>query len=231
MSTARNLYQLQEVENTIATLEKERQQIEKNLSFNQKLNDAQTNLEEKQSQHTETRKKLREIELDLSGLSQKVEASEKELYSGKITSPKELANLQLDIDNINKQRRQHEEQTLVLMEETEQLNRQSAEYQQLIETLAAEWEQEKVTLNKKLEALDKNLATQQKNKLHLLSLIPKETAERYYRVKNQKGTAVVMVEQGVCHGCRISLPARTIRQAKSNRVVQCSSCGRLIYMP
>ena len=130
MSTASNLYQLQEIENSIANLEKERLHIEKSLSFNQELNNAQAELEEKQSRQSAILKEQRTTELDLAGLTQKVEESEKELYSGKIANPKELANLQLDIDNINKKRRGLEERALELMEEGEQLNRQSEDCQQ-----------------------------------------------------------------------------------------------------
>jgi predicted nucleic acid-binding Zn-ribbon protein len=52
----------------------------------------------------------------------------------------------------------------------------------------------------------------------------------YYRVKKQKGVAVAKIEQGICRSCRIQLPAREIQQARGNRLVQCSSCGRLLYM-
>ena len=39
------------------------------------------------------------------------------------------------------------------------------------------------------------------------------------------------VEQGICRGCRISLPTTDLQQARSGKLVQCSSCGRILFLP
>jgi hypothetical protein len=69
----------------------------------------------------------------------------------------------------------------------------------------------------------------QKQQLHLTK-IDHQAAEFYYELKKQRGQAVAKVEQGLCRGCRISLPTAELQRARSGNLVQCSSCGRLLFL-
>ena len=45
------------------------------------------------------------------------------------------------------------------------------------------------------------------------------------------GQAVVKVERGMCQGCRIGLPTRTVQLARTSAdPVQCPSCNRILYV-
>ena len=54
--------------------------------------------------------------------------------------------------------------------------------------------------------------------------------KKNHKLKKQKGTAVAKVEQGVCCGCRISLPSTELQRARSDSLVRCSSCGRILFL-
>ena len=57
-----------------------------------------------------------------------------------------------------------------------------------------------------------------------------QAIEVYQDLKKHKGTAVAKVEQGICHGCRISLPISELQQTRSGSLVRCSSCGRILFL-
>jgi predicted nucleic acid-binding Zn-ribbon protein len=50
-----------------------------------------------------------------------------------------------------------------------------------------------------------------------------------YNEARRKGRAVAKVEQGTCRGCGISLSTAQLQQAKGDRLVRCSSCGRVLF--
>ena len=64
----------------------------------------------------------------------------------------------------------------------------------------------------------------------LMSEVGSQALEVYEWTKTRKGQAVARVEQGTCQGCRISLPMNELQQARTGKLVQCSSCGRILYL-
>lgn len=62
------------------------------------------------------------------------------------------------------------------------------------------------------------------------SEVTPQTLELYEGVKSKKGQAVAKVEQGRCQGCRLNLPINEWQRARVGDVVQCSSCGRILYL-
>ena len=74
--------------------------------------------------------------------------------------------------------------------------------------------------------------TDLKQKRQLLSAeIDPQAMELYKGLKKQKGQVVARVEQGICCGCRISLPTTELQRARGDSLVQCSSCGRILFLP
>ena len=53
----------------------------------------------------------------------------------------------------------------------------------------------------------------------------------YDGLRENKGFAVARVEQGICRGCRISLPSSELQQVRGGNVIQCGSCNRILYLP
>jgi predicted nucleic acid-binding Zn-ribbon protein len=48
--------------------------------------------------------------------------------------------------------------------------------------------------------------------------------------KRKKGIAVAMIKNGICSGCRMSLPVATISEArKCDAIIICENCGRILY--
>ena len=77
----------------------------------------------------------------------------------------------------------------------------------------------------------KTILSELKHKRQLLSAkVDPQAVEFYNELKKQKGTAVAKIEQGICCGCRISLPANELQRTRGDSLVRCSSCGRILFL-
>jgi predicted nucleic acid-binding Zn-ribbon protein len=85
-----------------------------------------------------------------------------------------------------------------------------------IEKTIEELEAKKLILSSKIESLT--------NK------VDKESFEMYNRVLKAHADPVAMVENRVCSGCNMEVPAMDFEALKSgSQELRCQSCGRLLY--
>lgn len=231
MSVVRQLYELQEIEREVESLERQIAGVNSELKEHEALLRAQSELKEAQAKLEALKGKQRAAEWGLDDLTEKIVTAEKNLYSGRTASPKELVNKQIDIDNQKGKRSQLESKALEVMEQIELAEAAKTYAENELKRIETEKGTREIKLNEELNRLEPLLFYAKRRREELLYSIAPDAAQRYYMIKSQKGQAVAKIEQGTCCGCRISLPAREIQQARGNHLVACSSCGRLLYMP
>ena len=230
MSIAKQLYQLQEVELEIESNEQALAQLASQLGESQAVVRAQAKLKLKQQHLEELGRQQHSAEWEIEDLVNKLTPAEEKLYSGRIKDPKELTNLQHEVDGLRVRRNQLEDQALEVMDQVELSTASVATLSNELKTLEADWHSQQQQLSTDMEQLKTTLADL-KHKRQLLSAnIDPQTIEFYQGLRKQKGLAVAKVEQGVCQGCRISLPTTELQRARSDSLVQCSSCGRILFL-
>jgi len=99
-----------------------------------------------------------------------------------------------------------------------------------LKSTEADWQSQQKKLAGDKERLETKIAELKQKQQQLLAGIEPQLAELYYKLKQNKGKAVAKIEQGICRGCRISLPTAELQQARSGQLVQCSSCGRILFL-
>ena len=60
--------------------------------------------------------------------------------------------------------------------------------------------------------------------------IDSEALNTYERIRLTRGQAVVKVERGKCQGCHITVPTSQWQKAKAGELIQCTSCGKILYL-
>jgi len=231
MSVAKQLYQLQEVELEIESNEKALAQLASQLGESQAVVRAQAKLKLKQQHLEELGRQQHSAEWEIEDLVNKLTPAEEKLYSGRIKDPKELTNLQHEVDGLRVRRNQLEDQALEVMDQVELSTASVSTLRNELKTLETDWHSQQQQLSTDMEQLKTTLADL-KHKRQLLSAnIDPQAIEFYQGLRKQKGLAVAKVEQGVCQGCRISLPTTELQRARSDSLVQCSSCGRILFLP
>ncbi len=230
MSVAKQLYQLQEVDLELESSERALNQIASQLGESEAVVMTRNKLALERQHLEELERQQHSIEWEIDDITSKFTTAEKELYSGKIRNPKELTNLQHEIDGLKARRNQLEDKALEIMEQVEIVTRSAATIDRELKRLTAEWHSQQQKLSAELEQL-KTILSNLKHKRQLLTAgIDLLAVETYHELKKQKGTAVAKVEQGICCGCRISLPVTELQGVRSGSLVRCSSCGRILFL-
>jgi predicted nucleic acid-binding Zn-ribbon protein len=230
MGVAKQLYQLQELDLEIESNERALSQVVSQLGESQAVVRAQNQLQLEQQRLEELRHKQRSAEWEIDDLATKVAAAEETLFSGRIKNPKELTNLQHEVDALKAKRDQLEEKALGVMDQVEQSETSVAKINNQLETLKAEWQHQQQQLSDEMERLEAILSDLRQKWQLLSEEIEPPAVEFYQELRKEKGTAVARVEQGICRGCRISLPTTELQRARSGSLVQCSSCGRILFL-
>ena len=231
MGISKQLYQLQEVDLEIESNEQALRRLNSQLGENRALIEAQTKLTSEQRQLDELKHQQRSAEWEIDDLVTKITVTEEQLYSGRIKNPKELTNLQHEVDLLKAKRDQLENKALEIMDQVELAEVNVATTGNEFNKLEVEWHRQQQEISADIEALKSKLSDLgQKRQLQSAEIDPQAVVV-YDKLRKQKGQAVAKVEQGICRGCRISLPSSELQQARSGSLVHCSSCGRILFLP
>lgn len=231
MTTGRQLYQFQELDLAIDAEEKALKDRTAQLGESQALIDARDKLTAAQQRLDELKRKQRPTEWDVDDLASKIRAADEQLYSGRIRNPKELASLKQEVDAFKARRDKLETGLLELMDRVEATQKDIAAAAAEFKKVGAEWQSHQQKLAAEIETIKVKLADLRQKRQALAGEIDAKSLELYRHLKKGKGQAVVRVEQGICRGCRISLPSSDLQQARSGNLVHCSSCGRILFLP
>ncbi|MBN1692102.1 MAG: hypothetical protein JW845_00930 [Dehalococcoidales bacterium] len=230
MPVTKQLYELQEIDTEIEhahqTLDLKKGQVGKR----EELDAVQKKLAADEKVLEELQHKRREAESELDDTSSKIKAVEEQLYGGKINNPKELGNLQHEMNTLKGFSDEQETKALEAIESMEAAENALAAANEDFKKLEAEWQQQQKQLKSDIESLNKTIDELTENRKLLVSQIDTTAVDLYEKVRKQKKQAVARVEQGICRACRISLSASVLQKARGGQPVQCGTCGRILFI-
>ena len=230
MSMPKQLYQLQEVDLELESNEQALKQINSQLGESEAVVETRNKRALEQQRLEDLKRQQLSMEWDIDAIATKLTTAEGELYSGRIHNPKELTNLQHEIDGFKTRRGQLEDKALEIMGQVELATQSVATINSRLRTLEAEWQSQQQELSANLEQRKTILSNLQHKRQLLAAEIDPQVIEVYHGLKKQRGTAVAKVEQGICRGCRISLPINELHGVRRGSLVRCGSCGRILFL-
>jgi predicted nucleic acid-binding Zn-ribbon protein len=230
MSVAKQLYQLQEVDQELESDERTLNYIISQLGESEAVIETQNKLSSERQQLEELTHQQRSVEWEIDDISGKISKVEEELYSGRVRNPKELTDLQHEVDSLKNKRSKLEDQALEVMEQVELATKTVTNLDSELKRLETEWQNQQQKLSAEAEQLKTAIAETKHRRELLEGDIDPQAVEVYQELKRLRGTAVARVEQGICRGCRISLPITELQQARSGNLIRCSSCGRILFL-
>jgi hypothetical protein len=171
-----------------------------------------------------------DVEFEADEARTKASAVEQKLYSGNVTNPKELADLDADLRSLKTNLQHKEDALLVQLEATEEAEAILAQAQSILDATEATWSDDQSHLLAEQAQLEPEI-----ERLRALSESQAAGVARaplsLYRLLRERrnGEAVAGVERGMCQGCRITLPTGVIQKARiPGALVQCVSCERIL---
>jgi predicted nucleic acid-binding Zn-ribbon protein len=231
MSVSSQLFELQEVDLQAEARERAVARMTAELGDSDALRDARVGLAEEQVRLDGLATEQRSLEWEIEDISGKQANFEKNLYSGRIRVPKELTSLQQEVAALKGRRSQLEDRSLGLMEQIEASRAAVARLKADLERVETAWRARQAELGSGIEVERQVLAGLARKQQDMAGSIDSAALQTYRALRKQKGSAVARVEQGICRGCRISLPSSELQRARGGSLVQCSSCGRILYLP
>ncbi|MFC1904994.1 zinc ribbon domain-containing protein [Chloroflexota bacterium] len=230
MNIAKQLYQLQEVDLELEANKRALQQVTSQLGESQAVAGAKAKLTLERQHLEELKRQQQPVEWEIDDLDAKIAKVEEELYSGRIKNPKELTSLQQEVDELKTRRDQLEDKVLAIMEQVELATASAATINSELKRLETEWRSQQQQLSAEMEQLKAILSELNQKRQLLSAQIDPQAIDFYSGLRRQKGIAVAKVEQGTCCGCRILLSIAELQRARTGDLVQCGSCGRILFL-
>ncbi len=230
MSVTKQLYQLQEVDLEIESNGQVLRQKTSQLGESPAVVKVRTELASQRQLLEELKHQQLSAEWEIDDFTSKINTLEQKLYEGKIKNPKELANLQHEADGLKTRRNQSEDKALEIIDQVELTEGYVATTSNTLKNLEMEWHDRQQLLTTDIEQLKTTLSHLEQQRQLILTEIDSQIINLYQELKRQKGTAVAKVDQGMCHGCRISLPTSELQRVRGGSLVRCGSCGRILFL-
>lgn len=165
-------------------------------------------------------------------LAEQAELAEKRLYSGEITSPKELQALQADIEQLRRHQRGIEDREIALMEQREPLDAQLAELEQMLAANAGEEARIGAALTAAEADIDAEVAVEADARAEIASGIDPDLVVEYERCRAKaNGVGAARLVGNTCQGCHLSVPATEvdrIRKGADGPTAFCDNCGTIL---
>ena len=232
MSAIAELYALQEVDLAIEAARTALVDVESRLGEAEELARAREAVVQRHEEERAAEKRFKEQEFVAEELTRKIDPLEKKLYEGSVRNPKELEDLQQDIDSLKRRRSHLEDEALAAMEALDEAQQALRAAQQELAELERAHGAEQEELRARQRQLKREIDESEARRAEQVSGIDASLLQLYDRLAaTRQKRAVAKVEGGACQGCRISLPTNLIQRARaSTDIVQCSSCERILYV-
>lgn len=233
MTTPRELYNLQEIDHLIDSIDAERERVERRLAAGVNRPDLTEEADRHSSQAVAIGDNVENRREEAERLRERLTGLESRLYNSN-TSRRDLSTIQREVDSTRYQISQIDD--TILEQEEEQRTHEEAALTARTEMQDAEtnWRDAISELNTRLAQLAEERETAAGQREKLADALPSDDLQRYERLRrNKAGTAVSLVDNGrVCVSCRMTLTANVMRQLRNkSRQVPCSACGRILYQP
>lgn len=174
----------------------------------------------------------RRIEDEVATIEGKAAEVEAKLYSGTVTSPRELQGFQDDLEALRRRQRQLEDEVLGFMEQLEPLDATLGDRADTRAELDSGVTQAADALTEAEADVVGELEVAEKERAEAAEPIPAELLDRYARLRQQfDGVAIARLVGTNCGGCHLSLSAvevDRIRHEPPDAVIHCEECGRLL---
>ena len=231
MSQSSNLYRLQQVDSLLDQVHNRIDEIDKILSQDDEIKQAQCALDTVSLIFNEEQKKLRYAENAVKDLKIKIEQTEAILYGGKVRNPKELQDLQAESAALKRHLVTLEDRELEGMLAVESAEYKVAEANRELSTVQSKLASHFALLNGERLNLSGQIARLETDRQVVVGMLATDDLAVYERLRKQRrGIAVAKAADKSCSACGSPLSPALIQQAVTSPIlVHCPTCGRIIY--
>lgn len=229
------LFRLQEIETRLNALQRIEQDLSRDsnmLALEELAKEIRSRLADRTQKTSENKKIQKKLELECQRCLEHYRQEETLLYSGKISNPRELEQIQQKMGEYRQLQDKLEMEILSLLEVDEKLNSEIADLEaRLTRCMKELTDRQKINGEKKLEL------QLEREQLHIeleaiTPQIPVEWMARYRKIADShRGIGIAQLKGNVCGACHVSLSDSLLKKVKQGDdcLYFCENCGRIIY--
>jgi predicted nucleic acid-binding Zn-ribbon protein len=174
----------------------------------------------------------RRLDDEVRTLEAKAKAVDTKMYSGTVSSPKELQAMQADIDQLRRQAREREDEELEVLVQREALDAEVAGLEEAQAAIAAEVQALLGAIADQEREIDAELAVEESARAALAPNIPEGTLRLYEQIRaGNRGVGAARLVGMNCQACHLALPATEvdrIRHLPAEALARCEHCGAIL---
>jgi len=232
MSRAESLYRLQLLDLELDQARRRLREIESLLAGSPALDHTRREAAQADKALRRASSELKSLELESQSLDEKIATEEHRLYAGQIRNPREMLDLQRELDSLRQQRGALDDQMLSLMEQVEQLRADHLRCCQALAQAERNFAEDSAYLRAERQKIEAVMEGQLEQREALCRSVPAGDVALYsaIRAKKPNGMAVALVKAGACSQCGEVAPSQLVQQAHTGAgLAICPNCGRILY--
>ena len=229
MPATRELLALQSVDGELAVRRARLSEIAPLLGDDSALRALAQRLASEQTEVDSALSRQQDLDSVIAGFTERVDAAEGRLYSGVVVNPRELQDLQADVNMLKRQRGHEEDALLEVMVELDTARGKRDASTQELESLKVSWEAEQRSLTEEQQRVEVEVSDLERRRADTVARIPPTEKALYEQVRRNHPRPVAQMHNNACNTCRVGVPMRTAQEVRtSSAPVRCPNCGRIL---
>ena len=225
----RKLFELQEADNTVARLRRERAKLDDGSSLRGERDTLQKAVDDETARLQKMHAERTDRELELQTAEDKIARQNQRLMTA--TATHEVTALQRDIEALNRARGDLDETILILMDEGETGQAHLEDLQNQLKQKIAATAQAEANFKAETGRIENEIAATQAKREALAQSIDPEALEKFDEIAaNHHGVAVAYSEKGNCSACGMTITPYNLKDAKTKEWPECENCHRLLFV-
>ena len=225
------LYRVQQADTEIARLRQALAGLDSGEELASEVAAAEGELSALRERQRAAEKESLDRELELRTLEEKRKKFHDQLYSGAIRNPRQLSDLQKEVEMLSREIRKVEDRVLELMETLESCRGEIAVSEASLSELRERLEAVRSKYETTGTRLRQEIADLEAQRGEWAGQVKPEGLRRYEQIRLRQGNlGIVRVTGNTCPGCRITLPSELVKALHAGRPnLACESCARLLF--
>ncbi len=192
----------------------------------------EASLERTRAERDEISREETKFEHEARLLADQAGQAEAKLYSGEITSPRELQALQTDVESLKRHQRQVEDRQIVAMERREPLDERIGVLDGELAAASTAATTARQMLTEAEAAIDAEAAVEREARDEVVAGIDADLVAAYEsaRVK-ANGVGAARLVGATCQGCHLTVPSTEVERIRSgadDEIAYCDNCGTIL---
>ncbi len=188
---------------------------------------------ETRSRRDAVHRDVKRLEDEASAAAAKAAEVDTQMYSGTITSAKELQAMQTDLEQIRKHQRTLEDRELEFMEQQESIDGELGVLDGEVTDAGAQIAAARSVIAEQESVIDAEIEAEIAARAAAAADIPPDLLALYEQVHHQnRGAGAARLLGNTCQGCRLTIPATEVDRirhaAEDATVSQCDNCGAIL---